>query len=618
MSTVTPSGPSESAKQGRRKTSHLKVVPESLELRERLRARCAEVAARLDKNHPLTKDEMESVVRGLLESEGMPEGYLGWAMVVLSSEFWRDQIAAIPPSRRLFLLPHCLKHAEGCPADYDEFGMNCKKCGACSIADFRTIAEDLGYKVLVAEGSPVVLKIIVSGYVDAIVGVACLNVLEKAIDKILLAGIPCMAVPLLSSDCRNTSVDESWVMEMIQNVSTGPASGTQTRSYVHLLRAANDMFQADEFDRLVIRLRGSKPIPSDAAENGDPLGGNDPIAATEALAFDFVRRGGKYSRPFITLAAYDAMTGGQGTTNLGPERITKFSDAVRRAAVSIEMFHKASLVHDDIEDDDGFRYGQPTMHRRFGLPTAINVGDYMIGLGYRLVSRETSALGPGCAADILDCLANAHIRLAEGQGAELLWRDAGNRRLTPLDALKIYALKTAPAFEAALYTGVRMAGDATEYVEPIRQFARNLGVAFQILNDLNDWQGDQHNKLLAGGDALGGRPTVLFALALASLNASDQAELLRLTSPDCELVAAERVRRIERLYRQAKAFDQASRLIDKHQQRALEVVRDVAPEALQRLMIYLVDTVLERGSEPAAAVVPLTQIHPLPMPNPVE
>ena len=55
----------------------------------------------------------------------------------------------------------------------------------------RTTAEDLGYKVLVAEGSPIVLKIIVSGYVDAIVGVACLNVLEKAIDKILLAGIPC-------------------------------------------------------------------------------------------------------------------------------------------------------------------------------------------------------------------------------------------------------------------------------------------------------------------------------------------------------------------------------------------------------------------------------------------
>ncbi len=600
----------ETKKNGRRKTSHLKLVPETPELREHLRARCAEVADRLDKNHPLTKDEMEKVAREFLEREGMPEGYLGWTMVVLSSEFWREQVGAIPPSRRLFLLPHCLKHAEGCPADYDEFGMNCKKCGACSIADFRTIAEEMGYKVLVAEGSPVVLKIIVSGYVDAIVGVACLNVLEKAIDKILLAGIPCMAVPLLSSDCRNTSVDESWVLDMIKNHTAQPVA--QTRSYVHLLRAANDLFQPEQFDRLAIRQRGSRPI---ADNDDDALGGNDPIAATEALAFDFVRRGGKYSRPFITLAAYDAMLGGKGTTNDGAQTVGQFSDAVRRAAVSIEMFHKASLVHDDIEDDDGYRYGQPTLHRRFGLPTAINVGDYLIGQGYRMVSRESATIGAECAADILDCLANAHIRLSEGQGAELLWRDARDRRLAPLDALKIYALKTAPAFEAALYTGVRLAGDATNYVEPIRQFARNLGVAFQILNDLNDWQGDHHNKLEAAGDVLGGRPTVLFALALASLSEADQAELLRLSSPDCDVSGPERVRRVERLYRQAKAFEQANRLIEKHQQRALEVVQSIAPESLQRLLVYLVDTVLERPQESAATVVPLTQITPLPVPT---
>ena len=158
---VTPAAGA--SKSRRRKTSHLKVVPETLALREELKQRCDEVAARLDRSRPLTKDEMEGVARELLEREGHPEGYLGWVMVMLSSAFYRDQVAATDPSRRLFLLPHCLKHAEGCPADYDEFGMNCKQCGACSIADFRTIAEEMGYKVLVAEGSPVVLKIIVSG-----------------------------------------------------------------------------------------------------------------------------------------------------------------------------------------------------------------------------------------------------------------------------------------------------------------------------------------------------------------------------------------------------------------------------------------------------------------------
>jgi hypothetical protein len=176
-SLADPSGNRDGATDGskrsaRRKTSHLKLVPETRELREQIKARCDEVAARMDRSHALTKDQMEQVARRLLEEMGLGEGYVGWTMVLLSSAFFHDQVAATDPSRRLFLLPHCLKHAEGCPADYDEFGMNCKKCGACSIADFRSIAEQMGYKVLVAEGSPVVLKIIVSGYVDAIVGVA--------------------------------------------------------------------------------------------------------------------------------------------------------------------------------------------------------------------------------------------------------------------------------------------------------------------------------------------------------------------------------------------------------------------------------------------------------------
>lgn len=588
-------------KSSRRKTSHLKLVPPTREMREHLRLRCREVAAKLDHARPLTKDEMESVARQLLELEGQPEGYVGWTMVMLSSEFYRDQIADIPPSRRLFLLPHCLKHAEGCPADYDEFGMNCKKCGACSIADFRSVAEEMGYKVLVAEGSPVVLKIIVSGYVDAIVGVACLNVLEKAIDKILLAGIPCMAVPLLSSDCRNTSVDEDWVSEMIMTRSQPESTSAKTtRSYVHLLRAANNLFQPESFARLVPRVRGNQQLDF---SKSNPIEGFDPIAATEALALDFVCKGGKYSRPFITLATYDALKGGNATLPDGAKVVEGYSDAIQRAAISIEMFHKASLVHDDIEDDDVFRYGQPTMHRRYGLPTAINVGDYMIGLGYKLVSRDTSTLGAEVAADILDLLASSHLRLSEGQGAELLWRDSGEKRLTPLDALKVYALKTAPAFEAALLTGARLAGKFDQLHEPLRLFSRNIGVAFQIINDLNDWQGDGHNKLAAGGDVLGGRPTVLLALALAALNPAEQEELLSLLTPQADKSDAQRLQRVEQLYRKAEVFEQARRLIDKHQQRAIEAAESISIQPLQQLLKYLVDTVLERSEPPAPVLV---------------
>lgn len=599
MSTVTPpaiantetavTGPSE--KKIRRKTSHLKLVPETRELREALRAKCAEVASRLNKELPPTKDQLEQIARRTLDEMGMSEGYVGWAMVVLSSEFFRDSVAAIPPSRRLFLLPHCLKHAEGCPADYDEFGMDCKKCGACSIADFRTIAEEMGYKVLVAEGSPVVLKIIVSGYVDSIVGVACLNVLEKAIDKILLAGIPCMAVPLLSSDCRNTSVDEDWVRDMI--LTLAPVAEQQTRSYVHLMRAASDLFQQPQLNDLVGRQRSQSPISQTPDK---PLEGIDPIAATEAIATDFLARGGKYSRPFITLAAYDAMTGGNATGSAGPSAVQGFSRGVRCAAMSIECFHKASLVHDDIEDDDSFRYGVPAVHQQFGLSTAINVGDYMIGLGYRLIGREIETIGAAAAADILNCLSSAHMRLAEGQGAELLWRDASDKRLAPIDALKIYALKTAPAFEAALYTGIRLATDAAAYSEPVKLFARNIGVAFQIINDLQDWHGDDNNKLGAAGDILAGRPTILLALALQSLNDDDQKKLLHILDSGCEMSDSLRIANARELLEKGRVFEQAEKLIEKHRERAIDVAKSIEPEPLRRLMLYLIDTVLDQSA----------------------
>ncbi len=608
--TSSPAASTTGARPARRKTSHLKTVPETLELRESLRGRCDEIASRLDRTSPMTKDQMEQIARRALEEADLPEGYLGWMMVMISSAFWKDALSAVPPERRLFLLPHCLKHAEGCPADYDQFGMNCKECGACSIADFRGLAEDMGYRVLVAEGSPVVMKIIVGGYVDAVVGVACLNVLEKAIDKVLLAGIPCMAVPLLSSDCRNTKVDEAWVDQMIRTPYVPAAQAT--RSYVHLMRAASNLFQTETLDELAPRLRDQSPLGDDAVTL-ETVRAMDPISATEHIAYDFLSHGGKHSRPFITLAAYDALTGGKCTEPNADEAIAKIPVSVRRAAMSIETFHKASLVHDDIEDDDAFRYGQPAVHRRFGLPTAINVGDYLIGLGYRLLSRSDGddRVTPEARVDVLDSLAAAHLRLAEGQGAELLWRDAKDRRLTPLDALKVYALKTSPAFEAALLSGIRMAVDAGPYRDSIRNFSRNMGVAFQILNDLGDWTGDDTNKLSAGGDVFGGRPTILWALALQALSEQDQQELLRIAEPECGLSDGERLRRVRRLYDKAGVFETAMQLVDKHQARAEQVADEIEVDALRRLFYFLVDTVLERPEMPSPAVVSLGMNVPL-------
>lgn len=592
-------------------SASFKAVPETRAMRDAVRAAVEAYCKTVDKSKPLTKESTRQMAEEVLKSLGFGEQYLGFTMVMLTNAFWREQVAAIPFHRRLMLLPHCLKNAEGCPADYDEFGLDCKKCGACEVGDFRTKAEELGYKVLVSEGTPIVLKIIVSGHVDAIVGVACLNVLEKAFDKVLLAGIPCIATPLLSSNCKNTSVDNDWVFESIGLHTAAPEKKTKT--YLHLMRAANALFEEPELTRLVPRTRASGAQETAVGDKNRGLtsaAGQDPLIQHEAIAYDFLARGGKRSRPFITLAAYDALKGAPATLS---DTGWELPDPVKRAAVAIETFHKASLVHDDIEDDDAFRYGQETLHRVHGVSTAINVGDYLIGLGYRLVSRDRKQLGADVAADILDKLADAHMKLSEGQGAELLWRDAVNKTLTTLDALKIYALKTSPAFEAALYTGVRLAGRAEQYEKIIADFSRNVGVAFQILNDIKDWVGDADNKLVAGQDVLAARPTLLLALALEGSSPAQRDEVLHLIEQSRQPLtsssdAEELVARMRHLYFAARVFEKADKLVDKFRAKAEALADQVEPTEFRELLYYLVDTVLEKGELPRQGVTQLVQL----------
>ena len=583
-SPVDESAKKQPRKRKRRKsTSHLKLVPETLSERERIKAAAEQFAESLDRAQPFDSAQLETWGRELLEELELPEKFLGFAAVLIGNFFWKRQFLAVPFERRMLLLPHCLKHAEGCPAEYDEFGLDCEKCGACSIADYKVRAEQLGYKVLVAEGSPVVLKIIVGGHVDGILGVACLNVLEKAIDKVLIAGVPSYAIPLHSGDCKNTSLDESWVWDVLEKYE--PLPEPLTSSYLPLIRESNRLFEQD-FERLL------PPVRSQSSEQA-----LTPLAKTEEIAYDWLARGGKRFRPFITLAAYDAMTGGESlkSTQRNGDGLG-MPDSVCRVAMAIEAFHKASLVHDDIQDDDLFRYGRETLHRKYDPGTAINVGDYLIGIGYQLVNSARSEVSAEITCDVLDRMAAAHIKLCDGQGAEMAWHEQATESITLLDVLQIYALKTSPAFEAALYAGMRMAGDVSGYEEMIPSFSRQLGVGFQVLNDLKDWRGDANNKLVAGQDMLAGRPTVMLALAFQSADDEQRQRLLDVFSAT-DVEDEIRMERLKGLLVDCGVFDQAELLVEKARVRAESLADDVEVEPLRRLLYFLVDTVLADEDE---------------------
>lgn len=560
----------------RRSTTKFKFVPETLEMRERVRDAAETYAENLDHSRAFSRDELEVHGRELLQQLELPEKFLGFTMVMIGNFFWKRQFLAIPFERRMLLLPHCLKHAEGCPAEYTQFGLDCERCGACSIADYKVRAEQLGYKVLVAEGSPVVLKIIVSGYIDGILGVACLNVLEKAIDKVLIAGVPSYAVPLHSGDCLNTTLDQSWVWEVLDRYE--PLPQKPTTSYVPLLRAAANIFESG-FDRLLPPIR-----------SGTQQTQASPVAVTEVISRDWLQNGGRRFRPFMTLAAWYAASGKKPLSS--GDETPEIPDAVASVAVAIEAFHKASLVHDDIQDDDQYRYGKTTLHRSHGVEQAINVGDYLIGLGYRLI-HSARKFDPEASLDVLDSMSAAHLRLCDGQGAEMAFQQCPDLNLSPLDALQIYSLKTSPAFQAALYAGLRLAKHPLAETDLIAHYCRHAGVAFQVLNDLKDWQTDSENKVVSGQDAASMRPTVLLALALKHCSDDQRQQLQQmLTVSDPDDDSGKRAAQLQKIYEDLDVFERAEVLVERSRERAEELLEQIEDSRIRDLLRFFTETIL--------------------------
>jgi geranylgeranyl pyrophosphate synthase len=260
------------------------------------------------------------------------------------------------------------------------------------------------------------------------------------------------------------------------------------------------------------------------------LGGMSDL--TSVIARDWLSGDGKRWRPYLLVSAFQAITGNDDI----PEQ-------VKLAAISVEVFHKASLIHDDIQDDDLFRYGKPSIYSAYGVPIALNVGDKLLGDGYRLLSE--------CGImELVKEASAAHIALCRGQGLELEWRRKP-RSLTMDEALYIIENKTVPAFSVALSFAV-ICADGDETLKTILgQYAYALGMAYQLLDDMADFQSEADNQL---------RPTSVLAAICEEMNLEDGAfvadEMLELINKNKSLAeqAKTRVSAMVESYRQ-QAFD---------------------------------------------------------------
>lgn len=209
---------------------------------------------------------------------------------------------------------------------------------------------------------------------------------------------------------------------------------------------------------------------------------------SERIAADWLFRDGKRWRPLLLTCTYSALN--HGSSDL--------PDDIRRLAVAVECFHKASLVHDDIEDGDDLRYGEPTLHKQYGIPVALNVGDLLVSEGYRQITTVENR----CAA-LLRAAAENHRMLCLGQGEELIVLSKGIA-FTQEQMIEIFRHKTAPAVNVSLQLGAIAAGADSELLATLHAFSESLGIAYQIHDDLDEFR---------SGAAADLRASILTALA---------------------------------------------------------------------------------------------------------
>ena len=505
----------------------------------------AYVAARQSEiTPPLVLDELRTRSEEIARAHGIDAKYLDYLGVLLGNETWREHLATVPYDRRLLLLPKCLRVEDRCPAPFDEFGLLCKQCGLCTIQDLQEEAEKLGYAVLVAEGSALVMALIQTGKIEAIVGVSCLSVLERAFPYMEAAAIPGVAIPLLQDDCKDTGVDVEWVWDFIHATSD---DRTRRLDLDALRRDVESWFS---------------PAALDALFGGPPAG------ETETLARAELTRAGKRWRPFLTVCVHQAL---QDDPHAPPP------DALRKVAVAVECFHKASLVHDDIEDGDALRYGEPTLHASHGVPAALNVGDLLVGEGYRLLAECDFA--PEIRAEMTAIAARGHRTLCLGQGEELAWA----RRPQPLGSqqvLQIFRQKTAPAFGVALELGAACAGAEPEVFDKLRAYSDALGIAYQIRDDLDDFEPSAD----APDDVAALRPSLPLAVGYEQSKSEPEARSVLEAAWRREQAVGGRSDEVRELLARFDAAGRSRRLMEGYKEEAIRCLPGLTNPSLKGLL----------------------------------
>lgn len=283
-----------------------------------------------------------------------------------------------------------------------------------------------------------------------------------------------------------------------------------------------------------------------------------PLPAEPAGLYDPIRyamaSGGKRLRPMLALMAAELFGGKE--------------EDVLPAAMALEMFHNFTLLHDDLMDGAPVRRGRPTVYKQFGDNTAILSGDQMLIEAYRLIAEVPAHT----LSRVLPLFTKMATEICEGQQYDMNFEQRSD--VTIPEYMTMIRLKTSVLLGTALHIGALIAGASEDDQEAIYSFGVNLGLAFQIQDDMLDCWGDPATfGKRVGGDIVDNKKSLAMLLALQNAS-TEQHERLRaaMAIPDED----EKIAAVLAIYNEIGVRRMLEAEINDYTQRALRDLRRIA------------------------------------------
>jgi octaprenyl-diphosphate synthase len=325
------------------------------------------------------------------------------------------------------------------------------------------------------------------------------------------------------------------------------------------IRSDSDGF----FDRLLADIGSVEAILQQQMNSEVPL--------VQTVGLHTLGSGGKRLRPAFLIVAARA--------TLLPFDLER----AYRLGACMEMIHMATLIHDDVIDHADARRGQVTAAAKFGNTASILSGDV-------LLSKAMAILATDGDIDIIRVVADSVVQIAEGEVAELLLRN--DPMITLEQHLEVLDMKTASFVECCCTVGAKVAKADSEVSEGLARYGANVGIAFQIIDDVLDYQGDPETTGKAkASDFIEGCATIPLLLALNCASAEDKGYLMDRFGRPC---SSEEISRVLEIIDQNGGFAGAREVAAKYVAKALEALETVPESKHKQAMAQFSEFVLTR------------------------